>query len=68
MGETPPPPFGEKFSVFYDEISMDWMRYPLLAKYPKIPSLFYDKGKVQKKRKNKLTSVSFMYVCVAGNG
>ena len=39
-----------------------------MAKYPKIPSLFYDKGKVQKKRKNKLTSVSFMYVCVAGNG
>ena len=26
------------------------------------------KGKVQKKRKTKLTSVSFMYVCVAGNG
>ena len=26
------------------------------------------KGKVQKKRRNKLTSVSFMYVCVAANG
>ena len=26
------------------------------------------KGKVQKKRGKKLTSVSFMYVCVAGNG
>ena len=27
-----------------------------------------DKGKVQKKKENKLTSDSFMYVCVAGNG
>ena len=26
------------------------------------------KGKVHKKSKKKLTSVSFMYVCVAGNG
>ena len=26
------------------------------------------KGKVQKKEGKKLTSVSFMYVCVAGNG
>ena len=26
------------------------------------------KGKVQKKKEKKLTSVSFMYVCVAGNG
>ena len=31
--------------------------------------LQWGKGKVQKtKRKKKLTSVSFMYVCVAGNG
>ena len=26
------------------------------------------KGKVQKKIEKKLTNVSFMYVCVAGNG
>ena len=26
------------------------------------------KGKVQKKKGKKLTNVSFMYVCVAGNG
>ena len=25
-------------------------------------------GKMQKNRKKKLTNVSFMYVCVAGNG
>ena len=29
---------------------------------------FYNKGKVQKKGEKKLASVSFMYVCVAGNG
>ena len=28
----------------------------------------YTKGKGQKKKEKKLTSVSFMYVCVAGNG
>ena len=31
--------------------------------------LIFAKGKVQKKKlKKKLTNVSFMYVCVAGNG
>ena len=30
--------------------------------------LYFSKGKVQKKGEKKLTSVSFMYVCVAENG
>ena len=34
-----------------------------------IKRLFWGQGKVQKKKlKKKLTNVSFMYVCVAGNG
>ena len=31
-------------------------------------TLFCSEGKVQKKIEKKLTNVSFMYVCVAGNG
>ena len=57
-----------KFSalVSSDSNGTRWILEPVCSL--EIYSINQPKGKVQKKRKKKLTSVSFMYVCVAGNG